>query len=87
MFSLSEMLFIALLALLLIGPKQLPEVARNIARFINEMRRSSSALFGDLDETKQKILTGTFDLKEEVKKQVVEKALETPKDARSEQNV
>ena len=87
MFSLSEMLFLALLALLLIGPKQLPEVARNIARFINEMRRSSSALFGDLDESKNQIINGSFDLKEQIKKQVTESALSTSKKPNGDENV
>lgn len=40
----SEMLVIAILALIFIGPKQLPEVARTIGRFLNELRRSSDAI-------------------------------------------
>lgn len=43
-FSLSEILFLAVLALVVIGPKQLPEVARTLARFINELKRSTSAI-------------------------------------------
>ena len=37
----TEMLFIAGLALILIGPKQLPEVARTLGRMLNELRRST----------------------------------------------
>jgi sec-independent protein translocase protein TatB len=37
----SEILLLGVLALILIGPKQLPEVARTIARFINEIKRST----------------------------------------------
>jgi sec-independent protein translocase protein TatB len=47
MFSLSEIIFLVVLALLVIGPKQLPEVARQIARFLNEMKRASASLTED----------------------------------------
>ena len=87
MFSLSEMIFLAVLALLLIGPKQLPEVARNIARFINEMRRSSSSLFGEFEDSKKKIMGDSLNLKEQIKKQVVENVLETPKKNPEDKNV
>jgi sec-independent protein translocase protein TatB len=40
--SLPEILFLAVLALVVIGPKQLPEVARTVGRFLNELRRTSN---------------------------------------------
>lgn len=43
-FSLPEILFLAVLALVVIGPKQLPEVARTIGRFLNELRRASNSI-------------------------------------------
>lgn len=36
------MFIIAAIALIFIGPKQLPEVARTIARFLNEWRNTTS---------------------------------------------
>ena len=42
--SLPEIIFLAILALVVIGPKQLPEVARTIGRVLNELRRASSSL-------------------------------------------
>ena len=36
-----EMLFLFFLALILFGPKKLPEIARQIGRFMNEFRRAS----------------------------------------------
>ena len=48
MFSFSEMLVIGVLALILIGPKQLPEVARTLGRFINELRRSANVFTSEL---------------------------------------
>lgn len=41
--SLPEILFLAVLGLVVIGPKQLPEVARVVARMLNELRRASSS--------------------------------------------
>ncbi len=37
----SELLIIAVVALIVIGPKELPEVMRNVGRAINKMRRSA----------------------------------------------
>lgn len=44
----TEMLFIAGLALILIGPKQLPEVARTIGRMMNDLRRSTNVFTEEL---------------------------------------
>lgn len=46
----SEIILLGVLALVLIGPKELPEVARTIGRFLNELKRSSSVLAEDLKE-------------------------------------
>ena len=40
-FSMGEVLLIAAIALIAIGPKQLPEVARVVGRFLNELRRAT----------------------------------------------
>lgn len=53
----AEVLLIAVLALIFIGPKQLPEVARVIARLLNEWKRVTSeftASFSDLRSDLQK---------------------------------
>lgn len=60
----SEMAFIAILALVLIGPKQLPEVARTLGRFLNDLKRSTNSLKDELkyqvkldqDEIRRKIM-------------------------------
>lgn len=41
--GLSELIVIGVLALIFIGPKELPVVAAKIARFINELRRSTDS--------------------------------------------
>ncbi len=50
----TEMLVICALALIFIGPKQLPEVARAIGKFINELKRASDEALEVFRETKSK---------------------------------
>lgn len=50
----SELLVIAALALIFIGPKQLPEVARVVGRFLNELRRASDEAMHVFKETTMK---------------------------------
>ncbi|MGB9072621.1 MAG: twin-arginine translocase TatA/TatE family subunit [Terriglobales bacterium] len=38
----SEMVFLFVLALLIFGPKKLPEIGRQIGRFMNEFKRASN---------------------------------------------
>ena len=45
----SEFLFIALLALILIGPKELPSVLRNVGRWVGKARAFSKDLSEQLD--------------------------------------
>lgn len=42
--GMSEMLVIAVIALIFIGPDQIPEVARTIGRFINDLKKSTDDL-------------------------------------------
>lgn len=46
--SMSHLLVIAALALIFIGPKQLPEVARAIGKLLAELRRSTNILTDEL---------------------------------------
>lgn len=39
--GLSEMILIGIIALIFIGPKQLPEIARTIGRMLNELKRAT----------------------------------------------
>ena len=44
----SEIIFLAILALIVIGPKELPEVARTLGRFLNELKRTTGDFTEDL---------------------------------------
>ena len=37
-----EMIFLFFLALILFGPKKMPEIGRQVARFLGEFRRASN---------------------------------------------
>ncbi len=63
--GMSEIILLAVMALIIIGPKQLPEVARNIARFINELKRSTE----DLKDEFKKQTMGDFELDNYLKQQ------------------
>lgn len=69
MFGLSffEILFLAALALIVIGPKELPVVARTLGRFINELKRSTNTFTEDL---KQQARIDRIDLNEAPKKNI-----------------
>ncbi len=45
----SETVVLFVLGLIVIGPKQLPEVARNIGKMINELKRSANSLKGEFN--------------------------------------
>lgn len=45
-----EILFLAILALILIGPDELPKVARQIGRFLNDIKRTTSEFTNEIKE-------------------------------------
>lgn len=49
-FSLTEIILLGIIALVVIGPKQLPEVARNLGRLLNELRRTSNSFTREFRE-------------------------------------
>lgn len=61
MFGLSifEIIFLAGLALVVIGPKELPQVARTLGRFLNDLKRTTS---GFTEELKQQARIDRIDL-------------------------
>ena len=53
--GISEILFIGVLALILIGPEELPEVARTLGRFMNEIRRGSESFREEIRNSGKKL--------------------------------
>jgi len=48
--GLSEILFIFILALLLFGPKKLPEIGKQVGKFLGEFRRAKNEFQSQLQE-------------------------------------
>jgi len=72
MFSLPEMLFLCIIALVFIGPKQLPEVARNIARFLNELRHASKGMMNEFMNEKNEIMKEPLQIKAEIQNELTQ---------------
>ncbi len=51
----SELIIIGVLALILIGPRQLPEVAKVLGRMMSEFKKATSDLSGGLLEMKEEL--------------------------------
>jgi Tat protein translocase TatB subunit len=54
-FSFSEIFFIVLLALLMFGPRKLPEIARQLGKFMAEFKKASSQFQGQFHEEIRKL--------------------------------
>ena len=50
----TEMILLAAIALIVIGPRQLPEMARMLGRMINEFKRATSDFTSSIDDFKTK---------------------------------
>jgi Tat protein translocase TatB subunit len=50
--GLSEIVLISIIALIFIGPKQLPEIARAVGRALNELKRASEDLTSSITNPK-----------------------------------
>jgi sec-independent protein translocase protein TatB len=76
----SEIVFIMVLALVVIGPKQLPGLARTIGRFLNELRRATDGVMSEINKEARKIgdATGINEMKEHLKTPEILKELKVP---------
>lgn len=72
-FSFGEILLLAVIALVVIGPKQLPEFARQIGRLLNEIKRSTS----DFAEEMKSQARIDLDLNAPIKPKPMEKPADT----------
>jgi sec-independent protein translocase protein TatA len=69
----SELVLILVIALVVFGPRKLPEVGKSLGKTINEFRRASAASFGEVAEVTKDIK----DIKEEVQ-QVAKVVVDKP---------
>lgn len=71
--GMSEIIFLAILALVVVGPKELPQLARTLGRFLNELKRSSNIL---TDEIKQHTRLDRLDLESTIRRRDEESTAE-----------
>jgi len=62
----TEFLAIGVIALVVIGPKQLPEVARVVGRLLSELKKATQDLSGGLLEVTREVKTTLDDTKSEI---------------------
>lgn len=62
----TEFLAIGVIALIVIGPKQLPEVARVVGRLISELKKATQDLSGGLLEVTKEVKSTIDETKEEI---------------------
>src|SRR5271169_4338072 len=48
--SFSETIFLFLLALIIFGPKKLPEIARQVGKYMNEFKRASNEFKAQIEQ-------------------------------------
>ncbi len=61
----TELLLIIVIALLLFGPRRLPELAKSMGEAINEFRKASSGVISkDKEEKEEKIKKGSSEIRE-----------------------
>lgn len=99
MFGLSfvEVIAIGVILLIVVGPKQLPEVARTIARFMNEFKRTTSEftdsfynirsdITKSVDQAREKLVrdAGLSEIKDNLQSVGNDLNRENPGDERSE---
>ena len=62
----SEMIFILLLALIVLGPRRLPEIGRQIGRALAEFRRAKNEFVGQIEEEVRRLELEELELEEKV---------------------
>ena len=71
--SMGELLLLGVIGLVVLGPKQLPEVARVIGRLLNELRRASAEVTNYVTDARDATQKSLLEAREEYNK-VLEKA-------------
>lgn len=80
-----EILLILAIALIVIGPQKLPELAKTLGRAMGEFKRSAQELKRsiDVDTTLQDVKSSTTDLKDVIKDSKEKPHKKAPDDART----
>src|SRR5690242_17313242 len=77
-FSFSEILIFGIIALVFIGPKELPEIARTLGRILNELKRATGDLSQQLLHPKEDLERQLRDTMEQLAKLEARQAEQHP---------
>ena len=80
----NEILIISLVALIALGPKQLPGAVRKVARGFSELRRHSSELRSEVSSVVDRAVEESHDA--ELERQVEESSEQMSRDQRAEES-
>ncbi len=67
-----EMVMLAAIALIFIGPKELPGIARTVGRLLNELKRTGDELTGSFLKTRDTFQTHVRDVEKKLSETVVD---------------
>ncbi len=59
--GIGELMMILLVVMIIFGPKRLPEIARNMGKFMRDFRRETSAAITELKQGIEPVRVGIFD--------------------------
>jgi Tat protein translocase TatB subunit len=76
--GLSELIILAIIGLIAIGPKQLPEVAAKLVRFINDFKRMTSSVTDEFMKVRESTRDALADTQNEILKSLEEGDKQTP---------
>jgi sec-independent protein translocase protein TatB len=66
--GMSELVILAVIGLIAIGPKQLPEVAAKLVRFINDFKRMTAAVTEEFTKVREETRQAVAETQQEIMK-------------------
>lgn len=65
----SELLILAVIGLLVVGPEQLPDLARKVSRLLNDLKRAKDDIMAPIDEMKSEAHLALMKMRQEIEEQ------------------
>ncbi len=72
----SELIILAVIGLLVIGPEQLPEMARKVAKLLNELKRAKDEIMSPVNDLKMEAHRAIDKMRRDVDNEINEQAKE-----------
>lgn len=75
----TELLILSVIGLLVIGPEQLPELARKVAKVLNELKRAKDEIMSPVNEFKNEAHRAVAKMRKEMDGELIAQASELMK--------